>query len=217
MKRELEYFTIDGAYGGNQDWFKNLVMKMGGCAAATACDCSIYLALYEGMEELYPYNVRALTKQEYIDFSQKMKPYIRPRVGGVRRISWFIEGWGKYIQDRNEEVGKDFRKMQQKIQIDMAAFAGSHSYEEACKVIKRQIDGGYPVPYLLLQHTDRETFKDYIWHWFLLTGYEETEDDLLVKTATYGESDTFSLKEMWNTGCEEKGGLVQFTNIRYNN
>lgn len=35
MKKELDYFTIEGCYGGNQDWFTNLVMHMGGCAAAT--------------------------------------------------------------------------------------------------------------------------------------------------------------------------------------
>ena len=28
MKRQLEYFTIDGAVGGNQEWFRNVVMYM---------------------------------------------------------------------------------------------------------------------------------------------------------------------------------------------
>ena len=45
MKKELDYFTIEGCYGGNQDWFTNLVMHMGGCAAATACDSCIYFGL----------------------------------------------------------------------------------------------------------------------------------------------------------------------------
>lgn len=44
MKKELEYFAIEGAFGGNQDWFSNVVMNMGGCAAATACDSCIYFA-----------------------------------------------------------------------------------------------------------------------------------------------------------------------------
>ena len=30
MKKELEYFAIEGAFGGNQDWFSNVVMNMGG-------------------------------------------------------------------------------------------------------------------------------------------------------------------------------------------
>ena len=29
-KKELDYFTIDGGVGGNQDWFQNVVMYMGG-------------------------------------------------------------------------------------------------------------------------------------------------------------------------------------------
>ena len=39
---ELDYFGIDGAVGGNQDWFSNVVMHIGGCAAAAACDTCIY-------------------------------------------------------------------------------------------------------------------------------------------------------------------------------
>ena len=54
MKKELEYFTIEEAFGGNQDWFTNVVMNIGGCAAATACDSCIYFAKYLGMEEWYP-------------------------------------------------------------------------------------------------------------------------------------------------------------------
>lgn len=32
MKKILDYFSIDGAVGGNQEWFKNVVMYIGGCA-----------------------------------------------------------------------------------------------------------------------------------------------------------------------------------------
>ena len=66
MKRILDYFSIDRAVGGSQEWFKNVVMYIGGCAAATACDCCIYLALHRGMEHLYPFDIRRLTKQDYI-------------------------------------------------------------------------------------------------------------------------------------------------------
>ena len=97
MKKELEYFAIEGAFGGNQDWFSNVVMNMGGCAAATACDSCIYFAKYMGMRALYPYDINNLTKEDYKRFSQVMKPYIRPRVGGVRKLSWYVDGFSKYI------------------------------------------------------------------------------------------------------------------------
>ena len=43
MQKELDYFTIEHSYGGNQDWFWDPMMKIGGCAALTACDSCIYL------------------------------------------------------------------------------------------------------------------------------------------------------------------------------
>ena len=57
MKKELDYFRIGNSYGGNQDWFLDFMMKIGGCAALTACDSCIYLDLYKGTE-LYPYEKR---------------------------------------------------------------------------------------------------------------------------------------------------------------
>ena len=30
MKKLLDYFTINGEVGGNQDWFRDLAMHMGG-------------------------------------------------------------------------------------------------------------------------------------------------------------------------------------------
>lgn len=77
-------------------------------------------------------------------------------------------------------------------------------------LLKNQLDQDIPVPYLLLRHQN-EAYKDYIWHWFLLTGYEEKDGKMYIKTATYWESDTFELEDFWNTGCEEKGGLIRLT------
>ena len=204
MKKELDYFTIEGCYGGNQDWFTNLVMHMGGCAAATACDSCIYFGLQnEKMKPLYPFNIECLTKEDYKAFSQIMKPYLKPRAGGVRKLSWFVEGLGRYIQDVNEAKHTD-------IYIRMEEFCGDHTWQEAAIFIKEQLDQDIPVPYLLLRHQN-EAYKDYIWHWFLLTGYEEKDGKMYIKPATYGESDTFEFEDFWNTGCEEKGGLIRLT------
>ena len=41
-------------------------------------------------------------------------------------------------------------------------------------------------------------------------GYEEKEDDLEIVTATYGEAARISLRELWDTGHEEKGGLILY-------
>ena len=50
-----------------------------------------------------------------------------------------------------------------------------------------------------------------MWHWFLIVGYEKTEDDLLVKIATYGKYRWISFKNLWDTGYEEKGGMIIIT------
>ena len=62
MKQILDYFMIDGEVGGNQDWFRNVVMHIGGCAAATACDCCIYFAKYKGKKNLYPFDAENLSR-----------------------------------------------------------------------------------------------------------------------------------------------------------
>lgn len=195
MKKELDYFMIDTAVGGNQEWFKNVVMYIGGCAAATACDCCVYLALRRGKAHLYPGDVHSLTKEDYIAFSQKMKPYIRPRVGGVKELSMFTEGFGRYLEDCGE------------VAIALKAFSGKHMVEEAAAFIRERIDAGYPVPYLMLKHKENR-YKDFVWHWFLCYGYEERADGMDITVATYGEKYVLPLKELWDTGYEEKGGLI---------
>lgn len=198
MKRELEYFRIDGAIGGNQEWFRNLTMNVGGCAAATACDSCIYLALRRGMKHLYPYNMEALTKEDYIRFSMKMKPYIRPRIGGVKKLSMFTEGFEAYLKDVGE-----FR-------LKAEGVPGEVSAEEAKAVIRQQIDNGFPVPYLMLKHQNQE-WKDFIWHWFLCYGYEENGGDFQITAATYGESVKLPFEALWDTGYEERGGIIRLT------
>lgn len=198
-KNQLQYFSIEGAIGGNQEWFSNVVMYMGGCAAVTACDSCIYLASQNKFRQLYPFAIEHLTKEDYIQFGMMMKPYLKPRVGGVKKLAMYIEGFEKYLQEVGTGEGL----------LTMQAFSGEHTVEEAAEVIKEQIDLGFPVPYLMLRHQNPE-YKDFVWHWFLCYGYEETEEDFRITVATYGEATAFSLKDLWETGYEEKGGLILY-------
>lgn len=195
MKRILPYFTIDGAVGGSQDWFTNVVMHIGGCAAATACDSCIYLALQRGMEHLYPYNIHELDRKSYVDFSMKMKPYLRPRVNGVNRLYMFREGFSRYLEDIGEK------------NLKMEELSGDESPEAAEQFVREHIDAGMPVPYLMLRHR-KAYYKDFVWHWFLCYGYEERQDGMWIRVATYGEASEFSLRDLWDTGYEEKGGMI---------
>ena len=86
MKKELEYFYIENSFGGNQDWFRDYWMHMGGCAAAAACDSCISMEKAGVKKKLYPFDIKNLNKSDYLDFSMLMKPYLRPRLKGIDRL-----------------------------------------------------------------------------------------------------------------------------------
>ena len=82
MKKELTYFNIEDSYGGNQKWFKNLIMKFGGCAAITACDLCIYLSIIKEVKDLYLRGItpHAIGYQEWL-------PYFKGEIGLEEVIS----------------------------------------------------------------------------------------------------------------------------------
>lgn len=200
MKKELDYFRIGNTYGGNQDWFPDFMMKIGGCAALTACDSCIYFDFYKGTK-LYPYDLMQLTKRDYIRFGMRMKPYLRPRWSGIDTLDIYIDGFGKYLSDCGCKMP------------GMAPFYGNRKVREAEGVLKKQIDQGLPVPCLVLNHKSR-TLKDYVWHWFLLTGYEIFEENYMVKAVTYGSWQWLDFEELWNTGYQNRGGLILYTGVK---
>ncbi len=197
MKKELDYFRIGNTYGGNQDWFPDFMMKIGGCAALTACDSCICLDLYKGTT-LYPFDRQRLTQKDYIRFGMLMKPYLRPRWSGIDTLEIYMEGFGQFLTDHGCTA------------IGMRPLYGNQSAEEAESALKGQIDKGLPVPCLLLKHKKR-SFKDYEWHWFLLTGYEVLQNTCMVKAVTYGGWEWLDLGELWDTGFPRRGGLVLYS------
>lgn len=195
MKKELKYFYIEDNYGGNQNWLIDPIMKLGGCAAVTACDLCIYLNILRNSKHLYPFDIKALTKVDYIKFSHIMKSYLRPRMTGINTLQLYIDGLGKYLEDVNDN------------EINMTMFSGENLLLDGEKVIIKQINKDIPIPFLLLKHKN-EKFEELVWHWFLIVGYEKADNDLLIKIATYGDYNWISFKELWNTEYEEKGGMI---------
>lgn len=202
MERQLDYFSIEGAYGGSQDWFTNIVMHIGGCGAAAACDTCIYLALRRGMTGLYPFDIHHLNRTDYKAFSMKMKPYLKPRAGGIDRPELYIDGFKNYLA---EQAGTDGER------LFMKPLHGDAPLYTAREAVRSRIDAGLPVPFLLLHHQNKKQFEDLIWHWFMLTGYREEDDRFFVTAATYGEKLTLDFDELWDTGYEKKGGMVLYS------
>lgn len=195
MRKELDYVRIGDAIGGNQDWFLDPFMRGGGCAAVTACDLNIYLAGQKGLRELYPYNALQPTKEEYIRFSRRMKPYLYPRWRGIDTLDIYLSGIRSYWEDAGCT------------QLTAEGLEGTREEAAARDAIRLQIDRGMPVPYLLLRHKN-PAFRDYVWHWFNLAGYEEFDGSFYVKAVTYGEHQWLDLGALWDTGESPKGGLI---------
>lgn len=197
MKRELEHFFIGSSYGGNQDWFRTFMMRIGGCGAETACDSSLYFAIHRGVDGIYPFDSNILSKEEYIEFAHMMEKYLWPRMSGIHKLSTYVEGYSKYLSD----IGISC--------IKMNMLDGSEPYELAENAVKHQIDEGYPIPTLILNHKEK-SLKDYVWHWFLINGYEERDAGLMVKAVTYSGYQWLDLRTLWDSGHSNKGGLVLY-------
>ena len=199
-RRELEHFYIGNSYGGNQGWFRSFMMRIGGCGAETACDSSLYFALNLGIEGIYPFDVHRLSKRDYVDFAHIMEKYLWPRMSGIDRTEIFVDGYAKYLRDRGVDS------------VSMTTLEGTEPYEAAAEAVMRQIDAGYPVPTLILNHRDRK-YADYNWHWFLINGYEVSDDQstVLVKAVTYSLYEWLDLRRLWDTGHIRRGGLVLFS------
>ena len=56
----------------------------------------------------------------------------------------------------------------------------------------------------MLKHKDSRRFQDFIWHWFLLIGYEGEGEKMTVTAATYGEAVKLPFYDFWDTGYAEK-------------
>ena len=213
MKRELAHFFIDGSYGWNQDWFPDFFMRLGGCAAVTACDACVYFALRMGKRDLVPFDPAQITRADYLRLAGQMRRTLGPRMRGVDRLELYQEGFTGY----REAIG---------VREPLAdALHGSRPYQEAEAAAIRQIDAGYPIPFLTLRHRNPE-FSFYEWHWYLLMGYQRRSaafpvshapsdsaapDSFLVQAVTYGARRWLDLRELWDTGFTEKGGMILFS------
>lgn len=200
-KKELQYFNIGKSYGGNQRWMMDPWMHVGGCAALTTCDALIYFSLYKEKPHLCPYKGDSMTKHQYRKFGMSVRPYLQPRQSGIKDIDTYIQGVKIYLEDIGEDT------------ITVSGIEGIELYETAEEAIKEKIDVGIPVPYLMLKHYNKK-FDFFEWHWFLVIGYEIREDGFYIKAATYGKSYWLSLRELWDTGFEEKGGIILFSILK---
>lgn len=197
MTKELDLFSIDGSCCGNQDQMVNPWMKLGGCAALAAADSCILLTLHNGFSGICPVDLSALNWEEYNRFAEDLRPYLSPRMMGVNRLCYFTDGFGAYLRD----IGCH--------SLSMEALSMGIPMKDAFSALKKQMDEGFPVPILHL-NPKTDAAKEYRWHWFLLTGYAEENNDFLVKAVTFGEAEWLRFSALWHETDPENGGLILY-------
>ena len=195
MKKELDYFRVDNWIGGNQDRVIDPILHFAGCAAIAASDSCVFLSRYFGRTALYPSPSDHLTKKEYTALLRRMKKYLHPQKYGIDNVRQFILGFRNYLNDAGESG------------LWAEEYSTHHSEADGITVIRRQIDSGILVPFLMLRNRDK-SLSWYDWHWFLVTGYEDREDGFYIRVTTYGTHIWLALHRLWETGFDKKGGLV---------
>lgn len=197
IKKTLPHFYIGSSLGGQQEWYSRLTdfgMHVGGCAAITACDCAIVFEKYFGLRGLYPYDLQHLTREDYLRFGKIMEQYLYPRWSGVDKLEIYLDGFGRFLKDRSANV-------------KLAGWSGENNFDDTWQIICKQIDTDYPIPCLVLNHQATE-LSDYVWHWFILNGYEVRGEEFFVQAVSYGIGRWFDFATLWNTGYTRKGGLI---------
>lgn len=192
MRKELHYFNVEDDLGGDQHKLDRYIMRRGGCAAVTACDCCIYFELYKNLRGLYPYDVKNISYKNYRQFTEIMTPYLHPRMMGINKLQTYIDGFKKFLSKCN-------------VELNFVPIEGEEKFSVAWEKVLSQINDGWLIPCLTLEHKNPE-LKTYVWHWFLLTGYDE--ENFQVKVTTYGSFRWINFAELWDTGFESKGGIV---------
>jgi len=198
-KKELPHFYIGSSLGGQQKWYSRLTdfaMNAGGCAAITACDCAIYFEKYFGLRGLYPFDLENISREDYLRFGKIMERYLYPRWSGVDKLEIYLDAFGRFLKDRDAN-------------LKMSAWSGKKKFPDTRETICRQIDAGFPIPFLNLKHKE-PALQAYVWHWFILNAYEECDEKFFVKAVSYGVGRWFDLEKLWDTGFERKGGLILF-------
>ncbi|MBQ7453837.1 MAG: hypothetical protein IJS69_02110 [Selenomonadaceae bacterium] len=199
-KKELPHFYIGASLGGQQKWYSrqtDFAMNVGGCAAITACDCAIYFEKYFNLRGLYPFDLQDITREDYLRFGKIMEPYLYPRWSGVDKLEIYLDGFGRFLRDRHATT------------LHLSEWSGENNFEDSLRILCRQIDANYPLPCLTLKHQS-PAMQDYVWHWFILNGYEIRGEEFFVKAVSYGIGRWFNFVELWRTGYPQKGGLILF-------
>ena len=162
-------------YGGSQDWFPDGWKRMSGCGATAGAGAAAVLAanvpgaqalagpLAEAIGGNPPESCGSVPKAAYVDLMLEMFSRMTPKMMGYP----YAGKWGRAFRTYAGEKG---------VAAEADVYDRWERWQDAFAFVKTHIDAGIPVPMLVLYHRAPE-MQDEIWHWILVTGYEEPGDE----------------------------------------
>lgn len=191
MNIELPFITVAGHYGGDQYKYPRARMRLGGCSTVCACHAATLIALNDpDRAGLSPLKALDVTRKDFNAFGVTMFKYVYPGFRGMPETAIFEKSFSEYA----DSVG---------IKVSYSSLQGDASYEEARAFIEEALSSGKYVQFLLLKHKNK-IFDDIEWHWFTVTGIN---DDTII-FSSFGERCEAQLSLLWDTGFDEKGGML---------
>lgn len=151
-------------YGGDQEWFSQIIQRRAGCGCTSGANLAAYYAFnYPEMAGIYDGNRKRFEQAEYIRAMEEMYTYMKPGMIGYPYAKRFGRQFIRFCKEHGIEAEARFCH-------------GFRDVDEAFSFVKDSIDGGNPVALLILFHR-ANALKEDNWHWVTITGYAEDEND----------------------------------------
>ncbi|QOX63350.1 hypothetical protein FRZ06_08295 [Anoxybacterium hadale] len=152
-------------YGGNQEWFTEIMKQRAGCGCTSGANLAAYYASnFSAMNSVYDGNRESFSQGEYLSAMEKMYRYMTPGVMGYPYVRKFGNQFVKFCAEHG-------------IYLEPVYCLKFNKTEDAVAYMKECIDEGHPIALLILFHR-AHSLKEDNWHWVTITGYAEDEDGL---------------------------------------
>lgn len=79
-----------------------------------------------------------MTKAAYLELGMIMKPYLKPRITGIDKLSIYMEGFTNYLCDRGIN------------DLILTGWSGNHSYESSAELVNTRLMPDGPCRTLIL-------------------------------------------------------------------
>ena len=187
--------TVDGRphYGYDQEWYPDRWQRLAGCGPTTGAAIAAYLEAKE--------TGRVIASRE--DALAKMLafwPYATPRMHGLYKARWLMEGLASYLADHRLRGRADM------MAVPLLAPLRS-PLSDVARYVREGLEADAPLGFLNLHNGGIEAI--YSWHWMPLAALEEREDGTVLATALdEGKAVVFDLGA-WLSRTKFGGGLVR--------